>query len=71
MPKIQEMDAYIAIAGSHNIYETSDVDADIKTMMSKVTKPYLDYRVNETKWCILRWAYSCNGTTSKYEYRSI
>ena len=26
-----------------------DVDADIKTMMSKITKPYLDYRVNETK----------------------
>ena len=48
MPKIKEMDAYIAIAGSHNIYESSDVDADIKTMMSKVTKPYLDYRVNET-----------------------
>ena len=56
MPKIQEMDAYIAIAGSHNIYETSDVDADIKTMMSKITKPYLDYRtrvwwIGAAWWC--------------------
>ena len=72
MPKIQEMDAYIAIAGSHNIYETSDVDADIKTMMSKVTKPYLDYRVNETKWCILRWptpamAQQANMSTEAFE----
>ena len=72
MPKIKEMDAYIAIHGSHNIYETSDIDADIKTMASKVTKPYLDYRVNETKWCILRWptcamAQQANLSTEAFE----
>lgn len=40
--------------------------------MSKVTKPYLDYRVNETKWCILRWptpamAQQANMSTEAFE----
>ena len=52
---MKEMDCYIAVRGSHNISETSDVPADkMKMVMSKL-RPMQNERVNNTRWCVLRW----------------
>jgi aminopeptidase len=49
------MDAYIAIRGSDNIFETSDVEPAKLSQLMRAMKPVLDHRVNKTKWVILRW----------------
>lgn len=55
LARMQKMDAYIAARGSNNIFETSDVPASRVQLVSKLMKPVLDYRVNKTKWVVLRW----------------
>jgi len=55
LAEMKDMDAYIAIRGSHNISETSDVPADRMQLAMKHLRPVLDYRVKKTKWCVLRW----------------
>ena len=55
LARMQEMQAYIAIRGSHNITELSDVPGDRMTLAMKALKPVLDHRVKKTKWCVLRW----------------
>ena len=55
LERMKKMDAYIALRGSSNVFESSDLpSADIQKAM-KILKPVLDWRVNETKWCVLRW----------------
>lgn len=52
---MREVDAYIAVRGSHNITETSDVPAEkMKLVMDKM-RPVINERVNNTRWCVLRW----------------
>ncbi len=53
--RMQQMQAYIAVRGSENIFETSDVPAARAQTVAKTLKPVLDYRVNKTKWVVLRW----------------
>ncbi len=53
--RMQKMHAYIAVRGSENIFETSDVPAGRVQMVSRILKPVLDHRVNKTKWVVLRW----------------
>ena len=53
--RMQKMDAYIAVRGSDNIFEMSDVDPSKLGQVMKAMKGVLDYRVNKTKWVILRW----------------
>ena len=55
LERMRRMDAYIAVRGSHNIFETSDVPAERVQLVAKVLKPVLDHRVNKTKWVVLRW----------------
>ena len=55
MAEMKEVDAYIAVRGSHNIAETSDVPAKNMQMAMKYLRPVLDRRVKKTKWCVLRW----------------
>ena len=55
MMRMQKMQAYIAVRGSDNIFESSDVPSDRVQMVSKILKPIQDYRVNKTKWVVLRW----------------
>jgi aminopeptidase len=55
LQRMQSMDAYIAIRGSENIFETSDVPADRVQTVARVMKPVLDHRINKTKWVVLRW----------------
>ena len=55
LAEMKDMDAYIAIRGSHNICEASDVPAArMKTMMNHMRK-VMNHRVDHTKWCVLRW----------------
>lgn len=55
LERMKAMDAYLAIRGSDNVFENSDLpSSDLKRAM-KILKPVLDWRVKETKWCILRW----------------
>jgi aminopeptidase len=53
--RMKRMDAYIAVRGSDNMNENSDVPSDRMQMYSKITRPVLDHRVNKTRWCVLRW----------------
>jgi aminopeptidase len=55
LSRMQKMQAYIAVRGSENIFETSDVPAEKVQAVAKVLKPVLDHRVNKTKWVVLRW----------------
>ena len=55
LQRMQQMDAYIAIRGSDNIFEMSDVDPNKVSEAMRAMKAVLDYRVNQTKWVILRW----------------
>lgn len=55
LTEMEDMDAYIAIRGSHNITETSDVPAKKMGLAMKHLRKVLDHRVKKTKWCVLRW----------------
>ena len=55
LARMQEMQGYIAIRGSHNIAELSDVPSDRMTLATRALKPVIDHRVGKTKWCVLRW----------------
>jgi aminopeptidase len=53
--RMQKMDAYIAMRGSENIFESSDVPSAKVQLVSRLMKPVLDHRVGKTKWVVLRW----------------
>ena len=55
MFRMKKMQAYIAVRGSANTSENSDVPGDRMRMYSKIFRPVQDYRVNRTRWCVLRW----------------
>lgn len=55
LSEMKDMDAYIAVRGSHNISETSDVAQKNMQVAMKQMRPVIDYRVKKTKWCVLRW----------------
>jgi len=55
MFRMKNMQAYIAIRGADNMNENSDVPSDRVQLYSKVIRPVQDYRVNKTRWCVLRW----------------
>lgn len=55
LARMQKMDAYIAVRGSDNIFEMSDVAPEKVSRVMRAMKTVLDYRVGKTKWVILRW----------------
>jgi len=53
--RIKRMQAYIAVRGANNIFESADVPSDrIKMAMAKL-RPAMNWRVNKTRWVVLRW----------------
>jgi len=52
---MKDMNCYIALRGSHNITELSDVPDDKIKLRELHFKPVQDYRVNNTRWVVLRW----------------
>jgi aminopeptidase len=55
LSRMRKMQAYIAIRGSANANEASDVPSDLMALYAKTLRPVLNYRVNKTRWCVLRW----------------
>ena len=54
---MERMDAYVGIRGSDNVSEMAGVVEDRMAAYRRLyVKPvHLEQRVNETRWCILRW----------------
>ncbi|MCR4439059.1 MAG: aminopeptidase [bacterium] len=54
---MREMNAYIALRGSHNVAELSDVPAEkMQLYQAHWWKPvHLEIRVPKTRWVVLRW----------------
>jgi aminopeptidase len=55
LARMTAVDAYIALRGSHNVTEQSDVPSDRMQLALKLMQPVLEQRVNQTKWVVLRW----------------
>ena len=53
--RMKKVQAYIAVRGSANTSENADVASDRMALYSRTTRPVLNYRVNKTRWCVLRW----------------
>jgi aminopeptidase len=72
LARMKKMQAYIAIRGSGNANENSDVPGETMALYSRITRPVLNYRVNQTRWCVLRWptpsmAQSAGMSTEAFE----
>ncbi len=70
--RMKKMQAYVAVRGTHNANEAADVPTDRMALYSKTLRPVLDYRVNNTRWCVLRWptpsmAQAANMSTEAFE----
>lgn len=70
--RMKKMQGYIALRGSANMSEASDVDSKRMSMYSRVLRSVLNYRVNKTRWVVLRWptpsmAQSANMSTESFE----
>jgi aminopeptidase len=72
--EMQEMTAYIALRGSHNYAESSDVPGEIQSMWQKVYSIPVVFqtRIPNTKWVALRWptpgmAQQANMSTAAFE----
>ena len=55
LARLKKMQAYIAVRGSQNISEMSDVPQAKMALLSEKLRPALDYRINKTRWVVLRW----------------
>ena len=55
LSRMKKVQAYIAVRGSANASENADVASDRMALYSRTTRPVLNYRVNKTRWCVLRW----------------
>lgn len=70
--RMKKVQAYIAIRGSHNVSEASDVPGALQSLYARTIRPVLDYRVNKTRWVVLRWptpamAQAANMSTEAFE----
>ena len=55
LARMKKVKAYIAVRGSSNANENADVSGECMGLFSRITRPVLNYRVNKTRWCVLRW----------------
>ena len=55
LARMKKMDAYIALRGADNIFESADVPPARVQLVSRLMKRVQDDRVNRTKWVVLRW----------------
>lgn len=65
LQQMQKMQAYISIRGAENFLENSDVPSEVMNMYRKIRKPVLNYRVNKTRWCVLRWPNGAMAQSAK------
>jgi aminopeptidase len=55
LSRMKKMEAYIAVRGGANSTENADVPSDRMALYSRIARPVLNYRVEKTRWCVLRW----------------
>src|SRR5438034_51836 len=55
LARMKKMHAYIALRGSNNITELSDVPVAKMQLVAKIMRPVQDQRVKKTKWVECRW----------------
>jgi aminopeptidase len=55
LARMKKMNAYIAVRGSNNITELSDVPAEKMKLIAKKMRGVQDQRVKKTRWVVLRW----------------
>ena len=55
LARMKKMDAYIAVRGSNNITELSDVPPEKMKLIGRKMRRVQDQRVKKTKWVVLRW----------------
>ena len=55
LARMKGMDAYVALRGANNIFETSDVPSKRMQLAMKKMRPVQNWRVGKTKWVVLRW----------------
>src|SRR5438128_2061173 len=55
LARMKKMKAYVALRGSNNITELSDVPMRQMQLIMKKMRPVQDQRVKKTKWVVLRW----------------
>jgi len=72
MFRMKRVQAYVAIRGSANASESSDVPSHLVALYSKTLRPVLNHRVNKTRWVVLRWptpsmAQAANMSTEAFE----
>lgn len=72
--RMESVQCYAGIRGSHNIAETSDVPADKMRLYEKFwwTPVHQEVRINKTRWVVLRWphpsmAQAANMSTEAFE----
>ena len=55
LSRMKKCNAYIAVRGAHNSTENSDIPSEKLSMYSRTLRPVLNYRVNKTRWVVIRW----------------
>src|SRR5437763_3150249 len=55
LTRMKKMNAYIAVRGSNNVTELSDVPPETMKLIARKMRPVQDQRVKKTKWGVLRW----------------
>ncbi|MEI6862426.1 MAG: aminopeptidase, partial [Verrucomicrobiota bacterium] len=55
LARMKTMDAYIALRGSDNIFESADVPPERAKLVARHMKRVQDHRVGRTKWVVVRW----------------
>src|SRR5881296_1709820 len=55
LARMKKMNAYIAVRGSNNVTELSDVPPEKMKLLARKMRPVQDQRVKKTKWVVLRW----------------
>lgn len=70
--RMKRVQAFIAVRGSHNSSESADVPTALQQLYTRTLRPVTDHRVNQTRWCVLRWptpamAQSAGMSTEAFE----
>ncbi|MDR2603015.1 MAG: aminopeptidase [Puniceicoccales bacterium] len=55
LDEMKKMQAFIAFRGGNNAFYQSDVAQEQRMMIDRIMRPVQDWRVQKTKWVILRW----------------
>jgi aminopeptidase len=72
MFRMKRMQAYVAVRGTNNANENADVPSERMALFTRTLRPVLNYRVNKTRWVVLRWpspsmAQAANMSTEAFE----